>query len=317
MVRFSPLPCACSWRSSHSFMMPGSNFIETRSWGRGGLIAMSCQLFFIDGHFLSYSYNREVHEYQTPHFNGAPKPAVHLDVYHAKQRLISVAKKTHGAFLPFCRSLGDAFTIADPRALAELKEAVATLYPMFEPRDVDRYLSQNYNTTIQRHVMKIVPPPLTATERFDDVVSVFRHLRDAATDEPFFTPRLEKAANNLRPHLLQGCLSDPDPQFLSLYYCTGRSAKYGLPTFRSARGTNRVEAYHTPLRSLLGGHCSSPQLASSVLIVHNHRRNHRMAVKHRGLPESMNNFYHFFIIEDIQVEAASMSLELVYPFWES
>ena len=31
----------------------------------------------------------------------------------------------------------------------------------------------------------------------------------------------------------------------------------------------------------------------------------------------MKNFYHFFIIEDIQVEAASMSLELVYPFWES
>lgn len=107
--------------------------------------------------------------------------------------------------------------------------------------------------------------------------------------EPCFTPRLTKAAKNLRPHLLQGCLSDPDPQFLSPYYCTGRSAKYGMPTLRSARGTNRVESHHTPLRSLLGGHRTSPQLASSVLVVHNHRRNHRMAGTVRGVSFAPNH----------------------------
>lgn len=31
----------------------------------------------------------------------------------------------------------------------------------------------------------------------------------------------------------------------------------------------------------------------------------------------MKNFYNFFTIEDIQVEAASMFDEPVYPFWES
>ena len=95
--------------------------------------------------------------------------------------------------------------------------------------------------------------------------------------EVFFTPHLEKAVANLRPHLLQGCLRDPSPQFLPMYYCTGRSTKLGLPTFRSTRGTNRVETYHRHLGLIWGGHRAAPQLASSITVVHNHRRNHRMA----------------------------------------
>lgn len=110
-------------------------------------------------------------------------PTVNLDLFHAKHRLIDVAKKTHGAYGPFCRSLGDALAIADPRAMAELKDSVAALYPTFDPFDVDRYLAQNYKTTIQLHVPKLIPPPLIATERFDDVIKIFGPIRDATTGE--------------------------------------------------------------------------------------------------------------------------------------
>lgn len=95
--------------------------------------------------------------------------------------------------------------------------------------------------------------------------------------EPFFTPRLEKAATNLLPHITKGCISDLPSDFLSLYVCTGRSKKYALPVHRSIRGSSKNEAYHCALSQVLGGHRAAPHLASSITAVHNHRRNHRMA----------------------------------------
>ena len=59
--------------------------------------------------------------------------------------------------------------------------------------------------------------------------------------------------------------------------CTGRSAKYGLPVFRCSRGTCSNESLHKGLSQVLGGHRTAPQLANSVMVVYNHRRNHRTA----------------------------------------
>jgi len=95
--------------------------------------------------------------------------------------------------------------------------------------------------------------------------------------DAFFTPRVEKAVTNLRPHIVKGCISDPPSDFVPLYTCTGRSAKYGLPVFRCSRGTCSNESLHKGLSQVLGGHRTAPQLANSVMVVYNHRRNHRMA----------------------------------------
>lgn len=95
-------------------------------------------------------------------------------------------------------------------------------------------------------------------------------------DEPFFTPRMEKAVKNLREHLANGCLSDPDPRKVPLYQVSGKT-RDGLDKLRSMRGTNRVESYHTPLRRLMGAYQTSPTMAHYSMLLHNYRRNHRMA----------------------------------------
>ena len=43
------------------------------------------------------------------------------------------------------------------------------------------------------------------------------------------------------------------------------------------RGTNRVESYHTALRRPMGAYQTSPVMAHYSMLLHNSRRNHRMA----------------------------------------
>lgn len=99
------------------------------------------------------------------------------------------------------------------------------------------------------------------------------------TGETIYTKRFEKAVANLQPHLEKGCVSDLPSDFVPIYTCTGFSAKYGIAQYRSARGSSSNENYHKALAPILGGHQTSPQLACSIAVVHNHRRNHRMAGK--------------------------------------
>lgn len=90
------------------------------------------------------------------------------------------------------------------------------------------------------------------------------------------TPRLLKPPGNLRVHLQNGCLSDPDRHDLSLYFVAGHTRE-GFVKIRSARGTSRVESYHTPLRSLMASFQPSSRLAHATMMLHKYRRNHRMS----------------------------------------
>ena len=92
----------------------------------------------------------------------------------------------------------------------------------------------------------------------------------------YITDRLRKNMTNLRQHLQDGCVSDPDPRDVPLYHWSGRTAA-GADTYRSSRGTNRVETYHTPIRRIFSGYRTSPRMAHSILLTFNYRRNHRMA----------------------------------------
>lgn len=104
----------------------------------------------------------------------------------------------------------------------------------------------------------------------------------AFAGDAFFTPRLQKAAVNLRVHVENGCLSDPDPRHLPLYYVVGRTRE-GLDKIRSTRWTNREESYYTPLRPLMGSCQTSPRLAHVTMMLFNYRRNYRMACTCRSL----------------------------------
>lgn len=87
---------------------------------------------------------------------------------------------------------------------------------------------------------------------------------------------MHKAAVNFRSHIEKGCIHDPDPEPVPLFQISGRS-KDGLDLVRSLKGTNRVENYHQPLRLLMGSYHASPMMAHFTMLLHNYRRNHRMA----------------------------------------
>lgn len=71
------------------------------------------------------------------------KPVVLLDLWHVKHRLIAEARQTHGAFPAYCSSLAKAFAIPDPRAMEELRQAVARLNPTLEPLEVDKQVHKS------------------------------------------------------------------------------------------------------------------------------------------------------------------------------
>ena len=92
----------------------------------------------------------------------------------------------------------------------------------------------------------------------------------------FFTNRLKKALANVRVHLHNGCLSDPDPRDVQLFFWAGHTAN-GVDRFRCARGTSNMENYHKPVRDHFAGFETSLRMARFVLLPFNYRRNHRMA----------------------------------------
>ena len=115
-----------------------------------------------------------------------PKPEVLLDLWHAKRRILDAARTTHGAYLPFCNALTKAFTIADPRAVEDLRTAVARLNPTMEPWEVEGFLLRNYGVVL-KHAPRVIPQPDILTPRFDDVVKMFRGIPDITTGEQYAT----------------------------------------------------------------------------------------------------------------------------------
>lgn len=112
----------------------------------------------------------------------APKPEIRLDLWHAKHRLLEVARKTHGAYPAFSNSLTEAFTIEDPRAMKELQESVARLHPKWEPWEVQQFLRRNYGLVL-KHVPRLIPPPDILAQRYQAVIKLYRGIPDIVTGE--------------------------------------------------------------------------------------------------------------------------------------
>ena len=112
------------------------------------------------------------------------KPEVLLDLWHAKRRTLDAASTTHGAYLPFCNALTKAFTIPDPRAVEDVRTAVARLHPTMEPWEVGGFLLRNYGVVL-KHAPRVVPRPDILAPRCDDVVKIFRGIPDITTGEQY------------------------------------------------------------------------------------------------------------------------------------
>lgn len=108
-------------------------------------------------------------------------PDVKLDLFHAENRLIEVARKTHGAYRPFCAALRDALAIPDPEGLGWVIEVMAAKHPTWTKWEVEAYVRRHFTSHVLTHVQRVVPQPPIGLPRFDGVVGTFRFLRDGCT----------------------------------------------------------------------------------------------------------------------------------------
>jgi len=217
-----------------------------------------------------------------------------LDIFHAMLRISRTLKKGHGAFKIFMARFRDAMFLVNMKDVEIVCDALRR--QGYSEDDVKKKLDEDW-VFIMRYCRRAVPSPDVLLKRFDRLCNAFADIKDAKTGEDFFRPNTKKIIKNLRSHIEKSCLSDI--KGIPLYVATGKDQKTGLTTYRCIRGTNGTEGYHRHIRQLLGMYCASPRLIHEILMEFNYRWNIRMAVKNRGLSKTVGEFYHQYILEDI------------------
>lgn len=170
--------------------------------------------------------------------DGSHGPHIKLDILHAEQRITRKLRKTHGAWLPFVARLRDAILVVVPEDLAAVKAALITKGAVTEA-DWEEYEVQHWGE-LRRLCRKVAPPPEVMLRRLLKLEELYADIPDAETGKPFFSKEAWKAWKALKEHAEKGCLSDPDPSRVSLYYVVGR-AKDGRDILSCSRGTSDLE----------------------------------------------------------------------------
>jgi hypothetical protein len=134
-------------------------------------------------------------------------------------------------------------------------------------------------------------------------------VKDAKTDEAFFSKKTWKAYKSLMGYVRIGCISD-HPDFH--YYSYNKSVK-----LMCARGTSSLEGYHSHLRRIIQQFHSSPELCIKILSQFNYRWNCDRLYDRGFSPENFAGFYRHYLTEEIQEKCASKTDEPVHPEWES
>ena len=117
---------------------------------------------------------------------------------------------------------------------------------------------ENY-TKFTASCRRYMPDPKTTLSRLQWLHRTLAHSLDAETGKPLFNAKAQKAWGQLLRHVELGCLSDPDPAEVSLYFLVGHS-KEGLPIYGCIRGTNDIEGYHQKVKGMLAGWNNSPEV---------------------------------------------------------
>lgn len=108
-----------------------------------------------------------------------PKPLVKQDLWHVEDRLLRAASRKNGGFGPLCGALRDGFAIPDPTALERVKSVIKQRNPSWE----DKKVKASLRGRILKYVPRVVPRPKILVERFDNVFSGFKGVRDGATGD--------------------------------------------------------------------------------------------------------------------------------------
>lgn len=149
-----------------------------------------------------------------------------------------VLSKSHGATTFATIRLRDLFSSPDPEDIAAVKKVKMRDESMDENK-WKQYLKENYRNVL-KYCKRVVPPPSILLDRMEKFEALYPHIPDAATGKALFSREGGKRWKSLKEHVAKGCLSDPDPSTVNLYYTIG-TRKNGLPVYACSRGTSQLK----------------------------------------------------------------------------
>jgi hypothetical protein len=231
---------------------------------------------------------------------------VKCDVYHWLQRILETILKTHGAFQYLCARLSDAVFIVDPDDLERVRQVVMRTMDLKDDKEWRRYMNQHW-WKLLKHCRRYISPPEELVKRLEIVFELYNDLPDAKTCEPLFRPETHKRWAAFIEHARKGCLSDPDPADLPLYFVASHT-KTGLPVYGCCRGTVDLEGYHQKIRDLVEGWNVGIEHVDLSIREFNFRWNLSMEAKHLGMDGDLINFY--------ELERVEAILEIAQYWWE-
>jgi hypothetical protein len=162
---------------------------------------------------------------------------VKLDVLHAMNRIMRTLRKRHGAFHPFCRRLMDAMWVVVPADVERVKQK--KIAAGMDEEKWKEYLATHWGE-VRKKCRRMVPSPKVLVRRLKQLEEVYANIKDSETGLPFFSKKTWKRWKSLMKHAEKGCLSDPDPSRVVLYYVVGH-AKDGSDILSCSRGTSDLE----------------------------------------------------------------------------
>ena len=228
------------------------------------------------------------------------------DAFHCMKALKQRLKKKHGMYEHFSGMLRDAIFLIDQDKLDEICKQLANNLANDQKskwfqdsagarQEAERRLNCPGSKVLDK-IPRAIPPPDALLREVKKVVALCANVRDAKTDEFFFSRETWKAYFDFIGHVKKGCVSDK-PGFNYYYYSTTDGEK---STLYCIRGTSKLEGFHKHLRQILPAMHSSPLLALCLLAVFVHRWNHDRAVERGLIPEEFEGVYCHDIIHDMQ-----------------
>jgi hypothetical protein len=146
------------------------------------------------------------------------------------------------------------------------------------------------------HRFRAIPPPDDLLGEVKKVVSLRANVRDAKTDDSFFSRETWKACHAFVVHIKKGCVSDK-PGF---NHCCCSAADGEKSTLHCIQGTSKLEGFHKHSRQILATMHSSPLLALRLLAVFVHQWNHDRVVECGLTQEEFEGACCHDVVHDVQ-----------------
>jgi hypothetical protein len=100
-------------------------------------------------------------------------PVVLLDLFHALQRIIRLAHKSHGAFRPFIARLREAFSVMLSSDVDAAIAAYEQRHAIASTAELARVVERDFAMITQHCPVSVPSDPAVLLRRFDEVILAF------------------------------------------------------------------------------------------------------------------------------------------------